>query len=42
MGEMITLSPEETTRAGQAMAERLIAQGAMELLHRAEVMANEV
>jgi hydroxymethylbilane synthase len=42
MGEMITLSPDETTRAGQAMAERLIAQGAMELLHRAEVMANEV
>jgi hydroxymethylbilane synthase len=42
MGEMIALSPDETTRAGQAMAERLIAQGAMELLHRAEVMANEV
>jgi hydroxymethylbilane synthase len=42
MGEMITLSPDETTRAGQAMADRLIAQGAMELLHRAEVMANEV
>lgn len=42
MGEMVTLSSEETTNAGQAMAERLIAQGAMELLHRAEVMANEV
>lgn len=42
MGEMVTLSSEETTNAGQAMAERLIAQGAMELLHHAEVMANEV
>ena len=42
MGEMVTLSSEKTTNAGQAMAERLIAQGAMELLHRAEVMANEV
>jgi hydroxymethylbilane synthase len=42
MGEMVTLSQDETTRAGEAMAERLIAQGAMELLHRAEVMANEV
>ena len=42
MGEMVTLSQDETIRAGEAMAERLIAQGAMELLHRAEVMANEV
>ncbi|MDD2369767.1 MAG: hydroxymethylbilane synthase, partial [Sulfuricurvum sp.] len=42
MGEMVTLSQDETSRAGEAMAERLIAQGAMELLHRAEVMANEV
>jgi hydroxymethylbilane synthase len=42
MGEMVTLSQDKTTRAGEAMAERLIAQGAMELLHRAEVMANEV
>ncbi|MDD2266954.1 hydroxymethylbilane synthase [Sulfuricurvum sp.] len=41
MGEMVTLSQDETSRAGEAMAERLIAQGAMELLHRAEVMANE-
>ena len=42
MGEMVTLSQDETSCAGEAMAERLIAQGAMELLHRAEVMANEV
>jgi hydroxymethylbilane synthase len=42
MGEMVTLLADETMRAGEAMAERLIAQGAMELLHRAEVMANEI
>ncbi|MDO9056020.1 MAG: hydroxymethylbilane synthase [Sulfuricurvum sp.] len=41
MGDEITVSKQQTKRVGEAMAERLIAQGAMELLQRAEAMANE-
>jgi hydroxymethylbilane synthase len=41
MGEEITVSKDQTEGVGEAMAERLIAQGAMELLHRAETMANK-
>lgn len=41
MGDEIIVSKEQTDGVGEAMAERLIAQGAMELLHRAETMANK-
>lgn len=41
MGESLIVSREETAGVGEAMASRLIAQGAMELLRRAEAMANE-
>lgn len=41
MGDEIVVSKSETEGVGEAMAKRLIAQGAMELLHRAEVMANK-
>ncbi|MDD5716704.1 MAG: hydroxymethylbilane synthase [Sulfuricurvum sp.] len=41
MGDEITVSKGETEGVGESMAERLIAQGAMELLHRAEAMANK-
>jgi hydroxymethylbilane synthase len=41
MGDEITVSKQQTKRVGEAMAERLIAQGAMELLQRAETMANK-
>lgn len=41
MGDEIVVSISETDGVGEAMAKRLIAQGAMELLHRAEVMANK-
>ena len=40
MGDEITVSKEQTQGIGEAMAQRLIEQGAMELLHRAEAMAN--
>ncbi|OHD93096.1 hydroxymethylbilane synthase, partial [Sulfuricurvum sp. RIFOXYD12_FULL_44_77] len=41
MGDEITVSKNQTQRVGEAMAERLIGQGAMELLQRAEIMANK-
>jgi hydroxymethylbilane synthase len=41
MGDEITVSKNQTQRVGEAMAERLIGQGAMELLQRAETMANK-
>src|SRR3990167_5019321 len=41
MGDEIIVSKEHLSRVGEAMAERLISQGAMELLHRAEVIANK-
>lgn len=41
MGDEIVVSKEETEYVGEAMAKRLIAQGALELLQRAEVMANK-
>jgi len=41
MGDEITVSKNQTQRVGEAMAERLIAQGAMDLLQRAEAMANK-
>lgn len=41
MGEEIVIAKEQTEGAGEAMARRLIERGAMELLHRAEAMANE-
>ncbi|MCK9372399.1 MAG: hydroxymethylbilane synthase [Sulfuricurvum sp.] len=41
MGESITVSIDQTEGVGEAMASRLIEQGAMELLHRAEVMASK-
>lgn len=41
MGESITVSIESTEGVGEAMATRLIDQGAMELLHRAEAMASK-
>lgn len=41
MGESITVSIDRTEGAGEAMAARLIEQGAMELLHRAEAMASK-
>lgn len=41
MGDEIVVLKEQTERVGEAMAERLITRGAMELLHRAEAMANK-
>lgn len=41
MGESVTVSMESTEGVGEAMAARLIEQGAMELLHRAEAMASK-
>lgn len=41
MGDEIVVSKSETDGVGEAMAQRLISKGAMELLHRAEVMANK-
>ncbi len=40
MGDEIVVSKSHTEGVGEAMARGLIAQGAMELLHRAEAMAN--
>lgn len=40
MGEEVVVAKEETKGVGEAMAQRLIDQGAMELLSRAEAMAN--
>lgn len=41
MGDEIIVSKGQTEGIGEAMAERLIAQGAMALLQRAEAMANK-
>ncbi|MGA9046646.1 hydroxymethylbilane synthase [Sulfuricurvum sp.] len=41
MGDEIVVSKSETQGIGEAMAKRLIEKGAMDLLHRAEVMANK-
>lgn len=41
MGEEIVVSKDQTAGIGEAMAQRLIEQGALELLRRAEAMANE-
>lgn len=41
MGDAITISIDQTAGVGEAMAARLIEQGALELLKRAEAMANE-
>lgn len=41
MGEEITVSGDQVQGVGEAMAARLIGQGALELLRRAEAMANE-
>jgi hydroxymethylbilane synthase len=41
MGEKIVVSKTATEGVGEAMAARLIEQGAMDLLHRAETMANK-
>lgn len=41
MGEEIVVPKEQTAGIGEAMARRLIDQGALELLRRAEAMANE-
>lgn len=41
MGDEIVVSKSETQGIGEAMAKRLIEKGAMELLHRAEAMANK-
>ncbi len=41
MGESVTVSIDNTEGVGEAMAARLIDQGAMELLHRAEAMASK-
>lgn len=41
MGETVTVSKEMTEGIGEAMAHRLIEQGALDLLRRAEAMANE-
>ncbi len=40
MGESIVVARTETEGVGEAMARRLIEQGAMELLGRAEAMAS--
>ncbi|MGD9716214.1 MAG: hydroxymethylbilane synthase [Sulfuricurvum sp.] len=40
MGDEIVVSRDQTAGVGEAMAKRLISQGAMELLQRAEAMAN--
>ncbi|WP_298691355.1 AbrB/MazE/SpoVT family DNA-binding domain-containing protein [uncultured Sulfuricurvum sp.] len=41
MGDMIVVSKEQISGVGETMAKTLIAKGAMELLQRAETMANE-
>ena len=41
MGDEIVVSRSETEGVGEAMAQRLISKGAMELLQRAEAMANK-
>lgn len=41
MGDAITIPKDQTAGVGEAMAARLIEQGALELLKRAEAMANE-
>lgn len=41
MGEEAIVSPENVDGVGEAMAKRLIGRGALELLKRAEAMANE-
>jgi hydroxymethylbilane synthase len=41
MGEEIVVPKDQTEGVGEAMAQRLIDQGAMELLQRAEAMANK-
>lgn len=41
MGEEVVVAKDKTAGIGEAMAERLISNGAMELLQRAEAMANE-
>ncbi len=41
MGDEIVVSKATTEGIGEAMAMRLIDKGAIELLHRAEVMANK-
>lgn len=41
MSDEIVVSKGQTDGVGEAMAARLIEKGAMELLHRAETMANE-
>lgn len=41
MGDAITISIDQTAGVGEAMAARLIEQGALELLKRAEAMAKE-
>jgi hypothetical protein len=40
MGDEMMVSRDEIRGVGEAMAQRLIAQGAMELLSRAEIMAD--
>lgn len=40
MGEELVITPEEFSGAGKAMASRLIDKGALELLSRAEIMAD--
>ncbi|HEX5328785.1 hydroxymethylbilane synthase [Sulfuricurvum sp.] len=41
MGETVIVSKDQTEGVGEAMAARLIEKGAMELLQRAEAMANK-
>jgi hydroxymethylbilane synthase len=41
MGEEVVVAKGQTAGIGEAMARRLIEQGALELLRRAEAMANE-
>lgn len=42
MGEEVVVSKDPTEGVGEAMAQRLIEKGALELLQRAEAMANSV
>lgn len=41
MGEEVVVSKDQTEGVGEAMAQRLIERGALELLQRAEAMANK-
>ena len=41
MGEEVVVSKDQTEGVGEAMAQRLIEKGALELLQRAEAMANK-